>query len=132
MDDDFITTRQMLREAIALDDAARTDFEQFESERRVREQTELRQHLIRKTHMPQPTQQQQHDLDPITQARWDAWLDRRVSDMLSKFAGAMGDEVGRTAAKLQAEISQLREEVELLRSIAAGKTVDMKRDRDVA
>lgn len=76
--------------------------------------------LVYKRYDP-PEPQQVTDLDPVSQARWDAWLDRRVADKLAEFAEVIGDASGEGTAQFVSEyfhkkIAPLKEEIAPLRA----------------
>jgi hypothetical protein len=108
-------TRQLLDEAIALDDKARAEFEAWEAKRAAdREQAQPRSQLVYKTYEPKVAAQQQATT-PAVDVADKAWVRGR----LEAFASIMGEEVARTqnevVRKLRDEIAGLRADVESLR-----------------
>jgi hypothetical protein len=107
-------TRQLLDEAIALDDKMRVEHACWEAKRAERERAQARTQLVYKVHEPKVAAQQQR-ITPMVDAVDKAWLQAR----LDAFASIIGEEVAKTqneiVRKLREEIAGLRAEVESLR-----------------
>jgi hypothetical protein len=78
----------MLEEAFAENDAVTADYERWQRdyERRRQQQTATKQRstpsgLVRKTYVP--TQQQSAAMDPITEAKWNAWVEGHIKNALA-------------------------------------------------
>src|SRR5262245_50385933 len=103
-----LQTRQLLDEAIALDDKARADYACWEAKQAERERAQQAP-LVYKVYEPKVAAQ------PIVDAVDKAELQRR----LENFAALIGEEVGKTQTeivrKLREEIANLRADVESLR-----------------
>src|SRR5262245_46766153 len=101
-------TRQLLDEAIALDDKTRAECECWEAKRAEREQARARTQLVYKVHEPKIAAQRQ---------RTTSMVDREwVHNQLHALAGIIGEETGKIDAKLLAEIKTLKAEVAALKS----------------
>jgi hypothetical protein len=101
--------RQLFNEAIALDDKAREDCAAWEAKRAERT-AQARSHLVYKIYAPKVAAQQQRTT-PMVDAVSAAWVQAR----LEQFAAIIGEETGKTDAKLLAKIETLQAEVEILR-----------------
>ena len=88
-------TRQLLDEAIALDDKARVEFECWEAKRAERERAQARTQLVYKVHEPKVAAQQQRTT-PMVDAVSAAWVQARLED----FAVVIGAEVGKTQTEI--------------------------------
>src|SRR4029077_1932279 len=96
-------TAALLKEAFDLNDLACEQYERLEKRTRQAAQTPTPR-LIHKTYEgPQPVQPQPQDPDPITQARWDRWLDARVQRATDMICDVLGEEVAVRENKLRAE-----------------------------
>lgn len=77
-------------------------------------------------------QQQAAVMDDELSRQWNEWLMKAID----KVVVVIGEETGKMldveVRKLQAEIGVLRSDIEVMRSVMGGKTVEMKRDRDAA
>ena len=117
-------TRQLLDEAIALDDKARVEFECWEAKRAERERAQARTQLVYKVHEPKVAAQQQ-GTTPMVDAADKAWVWEKLCDV----AGVIGAEVGKTQTEivkiLRGEIASLRAEVELLRQQQKAASKDL-------
>src|SRR5262245_40655862 len=103
-------TRQLLDEAIALDDKMRVEHACWEAKRAERERAQARTQLVYKVHEPKVAAQQQRTA-PMVDAADKAWVQAR----LEQFAAIIGEETSKTDAKLLAKIETLQAEVEILR-----------------
>jgi hypothetical protein len=113
-------TAALLKEAFDLNDLACEQYERLEKRTGQAAQTPTPR-LIHKTYEgPQPVQPQSADLDPVTQARWDAWLDARVRRATDMLADIMGEETGRLEQRLRAELATLQAEVSILKGRLEG------------
>jgi hypothetical protein len=105
-------TRQLLDEAIALDDQARLEHACWEAKQAERKRAQAQ--LVYKVHEPKVAAQQQGTA-PMVDAVDAAWVQTR----LENFAGVIGAEVGKTQTeivrKLREEIAGLRAEIDHLR-----------------
>jgi len=101
------------------------------------------QRLVFKTYDPQPMQQQSTVMDAEQQKQWDTWCDGRIEKkMRDVFIDAIAEFVSKYVTKrIEAEVAKLNEQIgslradnEILRSIVAGKTINIVRkdDRNVA
>jgi hypothetical protein len=103
-------TRQLVDEAIALDDKMRAECVCWEAKRAERARTQL----VYKVHEPKVAAQQQR-ITPMVDAVDKAWLQAR----LDAFASIIGEEVAKTqneiVRKLREEIAALRAEIDHLR-----------------
>jgi hypothetical protein len=125
-------TAALLKEAFDLNDLACEQYERLEKRTRQAAQTPTPR-LIHKTYEgPQPVQPQSADLDPVTQARWDAWFDRRVNEHLERFADFLGGETGALEKGLRDELAKVRAELEILRGMVDGNIRSIKGRTDAA
>ena len=133
------STRTMLEEAFRLDDEAARDFKRWEAKQRAaRVEKSGAPEVIYKRNdnalvrsAEQPQQSAVVEMDAEAMAKWGRWFDNRVNLHLENFAEITGGEISAEFQKLYEEIGGLRAEVEILRSIMSGKTVEIGR-KDVA
>lgn len=123
-------TRQLISEAIALDDATNEDNARWEAKqvRRPRE-------MIFKTHeSPTPVQQQSvaTRMSEEASAPWKSW----INDHLDEFAEEIDEQVVKPMVaahkKLHEEIVSLRSEVEVLRAMIKGNVASIKQGKSDA
>lgn len=136
-------TAWLVAEAERIDDELRRSFEEFETRQAEREQAQARTEVVYKTYAP-PMQQQVADLDPATQARWDSWLDHRVTDKLDAVTLVIAEAMNErekalvdAVLKLREELGLLKASIEILRAHKASKdaavgNITLVRDRDAA
>jgi hypothetical protein len=61
------------------------------------------------------------DLDPVTQARWDAWCDARINQNFEKFSELLGDEVGILTREVVDRCNlKILELIEIMEALAVG------------
>ena len=121
-------TAALLKEAFDLNDLACEQYERLEKRTRQAAQTPTPR-LIHKTYEgPQPVQPQSADLDPVTQARWDDWLDRNIEQHLICF----GEEVALENKKLRDELAAVRTELNILKGRVEGNVAAFKGNADAA
>ena len=121
-------TAALLKEAFDLNDLACEQYERLEKRTRQAAQTPTPR-LIHKTYEgPQPVQPQSADLDPVTQARWDDWLDRNIEQHLICF----GEEVALENKKLRDELAAVRTELNILKGRVEGNVAAFKGKSDAA
>lgn len=149
-------TRRLVEEAERIDDIARDRSDRFERKWAQREarlaagdihewqtpETQTTKHTTReviyKTHEPKPEpQQQQQAAATIDDDAWNTWLRKSVMRIMDEVVVPIIAEETRKMLddeiiKLHAEIGVLRSDIEVMRSVMSGKTVEMKRDRDAA
>ena len=121
-------TAALLKEAFDLNDLACEQYERLEKRTHQAAQTPTPR-LIHKTYEgPQPVQPQSADLDPVTQARWDDWLDRNIEQHLICF----GEEVALENKKLRDELAAVRTELNILKGRVEGNVAAFKGKADAA
>jgi hypothetical protein len=99
-------TRQLLDEAIALDDQARVEYACWEAKWAEREQVQAQTQLVYKVYEPKVA------AAPMVDAVDKAW----VKAQLDIVAAVIGEETLKEDAKLRAEIKTLKAEVAALKS----------------
>jgi hypothetical protein len=112
-------TRQLLDEAIALDDKMRAECEWWEAKR-----VQARTQLVYKVHEPKVAAQQQRTT-PMVDAVSAAWVQARLED----FAVVIGAEVGKTQTEI---VKKLRNEIASLRAEVADLRQQQKTGRDLS
>ena len=112
-------TRQLLDEAIALDDKMRAECEWWEAKR-----AQARTQLVYKVHEPKVAAQQQRTT-PMVDAVSAAWVQARLED----FAVVIGAEVGKTQTEI---VKKLRNEIASLRAEVADLRQQQKTGRDLS
>jgi hypothetical protein len=112
-------TRQLLDEAIALDDKMRAECEWWEAKR-----AQARTQLVYKVHEPKVAAQQQ-GTTPMVDAVSAAWVQARLED----FAVVIGAEVGKTQTEI---VKKLRNEIASLRAEVADLRQQQKTGRDLS
>jgi hypothetical protein len=112
-------TRQLLDEAIALDDKMRAECEWWEAKR-----AQARTQLVYKVHEPKVAAQQQRTT-PMVDAVSAAWVQARLED----FAVVIGAEVGKTQTEI---VKNLRNEIASLRAEVADLRQQQKTGRDLS
>jgi|GEM_PF-3395596 len=101
-----LQTRQLLDEAIALDDKARAEYACWEAKQAERKRAQAQTHSVYKTYEPKVAAQQQ----PPVSAEW-------VQARLENLASIIGAEVGRTQTEIVKKLrEEMRAEIDLLRA----------------
>jgi hypothetical protein len=118
MDND---TREMLEAAFALDDAVRLELDAWERQQAMKQRSAPDQ-IIYKTYQPprQQPQQESTSMDDATAAKWNVWAEdhvrRQLHPAMDGAADATGQMLRALEKKLRDEITNLRLEVEALRT----------------
>jgi BMFP domain-containing protein YqiC len=107
-------TRQLLNEAIALDDKARLDHEVWEAKRAERAQVQARSHLVYKVYEPKVAAQPQGTTSMV-EAADKAWVQAQLETLASVIGAEVGASQTEIVKKLREELANLRADIESLR-----------------
>lgn len=134
--------RQELHQLFAIDDQLRADFAQWEAKRAPMVQKQHAGELVYKTTITPRPQPSAATMDAEQQRGWDTWVRAHIKNALAEqplFSEEQVDVIAETISlfreelhkHIATELGQLRADIEILRSIVAGKTGEIGR-KDVA